>query len=328
VLAALHFLTPQGALVALAAVAPLLALAVARRRSARVAAALGLLPETRPPLLRTVVLVAICGSFGVAAAQPALDRTPAARERRDAQAFFVLDVSRSMLASPGPAGPTRLERARRIAERLRARIPELPAGLAGLTDRLLPYAFPTVDARVFASTLADSVRIEAPPPQQVRSVASTFDALRRLAGGGYFAPAARTRLCVLLTDGESRPFAGGALAASVGSARGCRLLVVRVGGAGERVYGADGTPEPEYRPDAAAASQVDALARAVGGAAFLEEDVGAAGAALTRFAGRGPTSSVGRVGQRTSLAVYPALLGAALVLLLLVPRLRQPVRRA
>jgi hypothetical protein len=326
VLAALRFLTPAAALVALAAALPLVALVAVSRRSAKVAAAVGLRPEPRPPVLRALALAAACAVFGIAAAQPVLDRTTARHARSDAQAFVVVDVSRSMLAASGPEGATRLERARRIARSLRLEIPEVPTGAAGLTARVLPYVCPTGDERVFAAALAGSVAIEAPPPQQVRSVASTFAALPRLAAGGFFAPAARTRVCALLTDGESRPFAQGALTDALGSPRGCRLLVVRIGAPGERVYGADGRPEPEYRPDSGAAARVADLAAAVGGSAFSERDLPAAREELRRLVGTGPTDVVGQARRRTRLARYPALAGAVLVLLLVAPRV-PPARR-
>ena len=139
--------------------------------------------------------------------------------RSDVQALFVLDVSRSMLAAAGPTDATRLERAREAALELRAAIPEVRAGLAGLTDRALPYLFPTLDRRAFASTLQEAVTIESPPPQQVARVATSFDALAGLGTRGFFAPKLDRRVCVVLTDGESAPFTG--------PAAGCRLVVVQ-----------------------------------------------------------------------------------------------------
>src|SRR3712207_8428361 len=46
------------------------------------------------------------------------------RSRAGVEALFVVDSSRSMLAASGPREPTRLERARVLAKRLRAEIPD------------------------------------------------------------------------------------------------------------------------------------------------------------------------------------------------------------
>ena len=69
-----------------------------------------------------------------------------------------------MLASAGPGEPTRLQRARSAVEQLRLAVPDVPAGISGLTDRALPYLFPTLDADVFSETLAQSVQVDSPPP--------------------------------------------------------------------------------------------------------------------------------------------------------------------
>jgi hypothetical protein len=305
----LTFLTPLGALVCLAAVVPLAALALARTRASRAAAAIGL-PARRSGLGRPLVLAAACCAFGLAAAQPALRRDDRRQERTDVQALFVVDVSRSMLASSGPAGATRLERARRAAVELRSAIPQVPAGLAGLTDRALPYLFPTLDRRTFASTLEEAVEIESPPPQQVARVATSFDALAALGTQGFFPPGLERRICVVLTDGESAPFAG---------AGGCRLVVVQFWGAGERIY-RDGRPEAQYRPDEAA----PALAARLGPVA-PENDLGRARGLLAAAVGEGPVRDVHGSDRSTfELAPYAALIGLALVLWLVLGAARLP----
>lgn len=293
------FLTPLGGLVALAAVLPLAALAFARRRAARAAAAVGL-PVRRRGRGRAVILVAACCAFALAAAQPALRRDDRRQVRSDVQALFVVDVSRSMLAAAGPAGPTRLERARRLALELRATVPQVPTGLVGLTDRALPYLFPTLDPRAFASTLRDAVEIESPPPQQVARVVTSFDALAVLGTRGFFPAGLERRVCVVLTDGESVPFSapGG----------GCRLVVVQLWAPGERIY-RDGEPEARYRPDEAA----PALAARLGPVA-READAARARALLAAAVGEGPVRAVpGSEAGTTLLAPYAALLGLALV---------------
>ena len=55
------------------------------------------------------------------------------------------------------------------------------------------------------------------------------------------------------------------------------------------MYGEDGRPEPQYRPDPAARSTVDRLASVTGGRAFDEDEVDAAAAAVRSAAQAGPT---------------------------------------
>ena len=209
-----------------------------------------------------------------------------------------------MLASESPEAPTRLERARGAALELRAAIPQVPAGLAGFTDRALPYLFPTLDPRPFASTLREAVAIESPPPQQVARVATNFDALASLGTNGFFPPGLERRVCVVLTDGESAPFA---------RAGACRLVVVQLWGSGERIY-RDGRPEAQYRPDAAAPALAARL-----GPVTREDDLGRARELLATAVGDGPARDVRDSDQNTvELAQYAALAGLGLVLWLVL----------
>jgi hypothetical protein len=189
-----------------------------------------------------------------------------------------------------------------------------------MTDRVLPYVFPTPDGGVFAAALRTSVRIESPPPQEVSRTATTFDALTSLAGGGYFDRTAESRTCVLVTDGESRSFSPGNDAAALRAAR-CHLVIVRIGTASERVFGADGVPEPGYTPDPAAVSKVESLAQAAGVQAFGPGDTASAVRAVRTAAETGP---VERTALRTTsrpLARWLALAAALLTLTLVLVRL-------
>jgi hypothetical protein len=306
----LTFLNPLGALACLAALLPLAALGIARRRAGRAAAAIGL-SERRRGYGRPLLLAAACCAFGLAAAQPTIHRDDGDEVRSDVEALFVLDVSRSMLASAGPTNATRLERAREAALELRAAIPEVRAGLAGLTDRALPYLFPTLDRRAFASTLQEAVTIESPPPQQIARVATSFDALAGLGARGFFAPNLGRRVCVVLTDGESAPFTG--------PAAGCRIVVVQFWDPNERVY-RDGEPEPQYRPDDAAPASAAKLGPVAG-----EGDLGRARQLLATAVGQGPVTSAA-ASERTTVALAPyiAFVGLVLVLALVFGRPRLP----
>lgn len=306
----LTLLSPLGALACLGALLPLATLGLARRRARRAAAAIGL-TEPRRGYGRPLLLAAACCAFGLAAAQPTIRRDDGGEVRSDVQALFVLDVSRSMLAAGGPTAETRLERARETALELRAAIPEVRVGLAGLTDRALPYLFPTLDRRAFASTLQEAVAIESPPPQQVARVATSFDALTGLGARGFFAPNLGRRVCLVLTDGESAPFTG--------PAAGCRLVVVQFWDPAERIF-RNGEPEPQYRPDDAAPASAAKL-----GPVADEGDLGRARELLTAAVGQGPVSSASeRTRTTVALAPYVAFVGLVLVLALVLGRPRLP----
>ena len=72
--------------------------------------------------------------------------------RTDAEAFVVLDVSRSMLAQSSLTRPQRIERAKAAAIELRRGLPDVRVGVASLTDRVLPHLFPSADEKVFEAT--------------------------------------------------------------------------------------------------------------------------------------------------------------------------------
>jgi VWA domain-containing protein len=312
----LHFLTPAAAAVFATVALPLAAHVVGRRRVRDVAHALGLAPPQASGRSRAILLVAACGAFALAAAQPYVRVTDLRSLRSDVEAFFVVDVSRSMLAASGPHAATRLARAKSEAAMLRQSIPAVPAGVASFTDRVLPYSFPTVDEQVFASTLRDSVRLESPPPEAVSRVASTFAALETVRSG-FFTPGVRRRVCVVLTDGESRAFSADATGRALAAPGGCRLIIVQIWKSDERVYGQNGEAEPQYRPDPAAPAAVEALARAAGGRSFTAGAGAAARAALRAAVGAGPERALGVERRRLALAPWLALAGVFAVLALI-----------
>ncbi len=179
------FLTPLGGLLVLAVVLPLAGLVLAERR---VSAARALLRLARPPggapRATIVALAAVPVLLGLAVAQPALRAPKTANVRTDAEAMFVLDTSRSMLASAGPGEPSRLARAQRAAVRLRAAIADVPAGVGTLTDRALPNLLPIADTAAFDATVERAVGIERPPPQEVNVNATTLRAADRAHDAG------------------------------------------------------------------------------------------------------------------------------------------------
>jgi hypothetical protein len=198
----LVFLTPLGAIAMAALVLPLVGLALVQRRERRAREALGLhAPPPASRIVRTFGLVLVPVLLGLAATQPALRTTKHAHVRTDAQAWFVMDVSRSMLASAKPGSPTRLQRARKIALAVRDSIPEVPSGIATITDRALPDLFPTSDLGVFELAMTRAVAVEQPPPTLNAVVATKTDAVGNLGTQNFFSPSARRRVVVL--DGST-----------------------------------------------------------------------------------------------------------------------------
>ena len=311
------FLTPLGALVALAALLPLAAALVARARTDAVRRQLGLpAPDGRARLRPLLAAVAVA-LLGLAAAQPALTRETRPRSRTDVQAVFVLDISRSMAASRSPRAATRLDRAATAAVTLRNAIADVPAGVLTLTDRVLPDLLPVGDRGAFAAVVTKAVRIESPPPQTTAARATGYSALSEIASGNVFAPSARKRIVVLLTDGESQPVQTSDVARALA---GTRFLAVRFWHADESVYGPDGAPEAAYRPDPSGRATLQDLASALGGRSFEEGDLRAAASYLRSLAGVGPSAAGPAISRRRlPLAPYAALLALLAALAYLVP---------
>lgn len=312
----MHFSSPWGSVVAIGALLPLAALIVAERRARRLRRLLGL---SQPRGLQILpALVAVCAVpllVGLAAAQPVLQRTKVHYVRTDAQAFFVLDTSRSMLASRSSGGTTRFARARKAALRLRSQLPDIPAGIASLTDRLLPHLFPTPDQSAFTGTIERALGVERPPPQLTAPRATSYFELTSLATQNYFSDSAKRRIAVVLTDGESSRFEQTEFAKDLRGGH-IRLIFVQFWNQNERVFGRGGKPEG-YRPDPASRSDLDQLVGLVGARVFSEHDVGAAGKAAQAALGSGPRVPRGRDEHAVALAPYiafAALLPLAFVL--------------
>jgi hypothetical protein len=308
------FLTPLAALAALAALPVVAADLLGAARATAVGRALGLTPPRRGAgwVGRGLVAGAVA-LFGLAAAQPALTHVSRHRVRTDVQALFVLDTSRSMAASATPSSPTRLDRARTAAERLRATVPDVASGVATLTDRVLPDLLPVPDSPAFDAVVERAVAIGRPPPRQTRVRATTYAALGNIASGNYFDRGARRRIVVLLTDGESNQVDSSGIARALSANRGYRLLALRFWRGDEAVYD-DGKPETAYRPDPAGRTVLTEVAAAVGGKVFEQGQVGGAARYLAGLVGSGTTRpATGTQRTRTTLAPYVAV--AALVLL-------------
>jgi hypothetical protein len=312
------FLTPLGALVALGGLLPLAAALAARTRTEAVRRRLALPAPARRVPLRPLLAVVAIGLLGAAAAQPAVTSATRPRSRNDAQALFVLDISRSMAASQSPRSATRFDRAAAAAVALRNAIPDVPSGILTLTDRVLPDLLPVADRSGFDAVVTKAVRIESPPPQRTAARATTYDALTQIAAGNVFAPGIRTKIVVLLTDGESDPVQTSEVARALA---GDRFLALRFWHTGEAVYGPDGSPEAAYRPDPNGAATLHDLATALGGRSFDEAALRPAEGDLRALAGRGPTTpGPATERRRTPLAPYLALAALLAALSHFAPR--------
>ena len=313
----LVFLTPSGVFLAVGVLIPLVTLLLVRRRAGRVRNVLGLTEPRARGLVSAIAAVLAVGTFlGFAAAQPVIERTTTLETRTDAEAFVVLDVSRSMLARRSSGSATRIERAKGAARVLRAALPDVRFGIASLTDRTLPHLFPSIDHDVFEATLTRSLGIEQPPPRSsLATNATSLDALATIRTQRYFAPKSRKRLLVVLTDGESQPVSGARLAATLRRPPVIDVVFVRFWHKDERVFVGD-SPEPQYRPDPSSSIVLDGLARAVSGDVYAESEIGAATAKAREVIGGGPTVVRGEQGGQVPLAPY--LAAAALVPLALL----------
>ncbi len=316
----LVFLTPLGALLAAGMLVPLAGLLLVRRRARQVRGALGL---AEPPsgrllvMLLSVVVTAVL--LGLATAQPVVERTRTVRARTDAEIFVVLDVSRSMLARR-PGSQSRIERAKTAAAELRAALPEVPVGLASLTDRVLPHLFPSSDQRVFESTLARSLAIEKPPPRSALATSATrLEALASIRTQRYFSPSARKRLLLVLTDGETQPLVGARLGSLFRRPPVVDVVFVQIWHRDERVY-ASGSPEPQYLPDPSAGAVLEGLAKSISGSAYGEAALDEATSEARRLVGSGRTVVRGEYAGRIPLAPYLAAGALAPLALLLVRR--------
>jgi hypothetical protein len=298
------FLTPVAGLVALLVALPLAAMLLTERRVSEVRRALRL-PEPRASKpLAAIALVVLAALLGLGAAQPAVDTTEDRLARADAEIYVVIDTSRSMLAAPAAGEQTRFERAQQAALRVRRELPEIPIGLASLTDRVLPHLLSGVNQTAFEATLKRAMGVDRPPPlQRSNRVASTFDALRAIPTRNFFAPQATKRLVVFLTDGESRVFNPRRMKASFRT-KATGLVVVRFWKERERVFRADGSPELQYRADPASGEAVRTLAGAVGGRAFGEDELDEVVAVAEEFVGKGEAEPLGQDTSRTTLAPY------------------------
>ncbi len=266
----LSFLTPLAALAGAAVVIAVLAGRLMRRRSSVVASALALPPARRVSgAIDTGLLVAIAVLLGVAATQPVVSRTAQTQGREASEVIVVVDVTRSMLARRAPSEPTRIDRARVLAQELRIAVPDVRFGISSITDRVLPHLFPSLSANAFAATIDRAVGIERPPPDRRAQRATALAALGGLGRAAFFGESATNRIAVVLTDGETIPADLGALQDRLRRGR-IQTIFVRVWRPREAIFDERGAPDPDYRPDPTAARGLARVAGAIGAPTYSE----------------------------------------------------------
>jgi len=305
------FLTPLAGLIALAALVPLAIFVGRERRASQIRSTLNVSRPSRfsrAPVVASIALVPAL--LGLAAAQPVLESSRTRQERTDAEAFFVLDISRSMFASSRSGGGTRLERARQAATSLQGDFPEIPFGLASFNETVLPYVLPTTDARVIAATLSDALAIEgaAVPPLSefvIPELTTSLNALVAIPRASFFSPRAEKRLVVVLTDGEASEATADFARAFERRPR-IHTIFVRFWEASERIY-ATGVAEPGYTPNQALTVRLERASSLVGGRVFSEDELGEVRGAAERFLGSGPTRPRELRGERLALMPYVTL---------------------
>jgi hypothetical protein len=313
------FLTPTAALVGLLGGLAVWALLGARRRSAVTARALGLRPAGRRSTVVDLALLALVAALlALAAAQPVVARSEGTMGREGTEVLVVMDVTRSMLARRGPTEPTRLDRARAVAKRLRDAIPQTRVGVASLSDRVLPHLFPTLGSNAFAAVIDRAIGIERPPPDRRTRRATAFGALGDLGRVAFFQSDTRRRIAVVVTDGETIPVDLETLSDRLRDGR-VSMVFVQVWRGDEAVFDDHGNRDPAYRPDPTSSRSLRLVAGAVGAPVLNEGDTRGVVDAVRDRLGTGRLAPQGR--QLVSKELAPqAVLAAVVPLALLLYR--------
>ena len=266
------FLSPLAALVGGLGVLVAWALLVARRRSAATASALGLAGAGRRTAIVDLALIGlVAGLVALAAAQPVVARSEMTYGRDGTEVLVVMDVTRSMLARRAPSEPSRLDRARVIAKRLRNALPDTRVGVASLTDRVLPHLFPTLGTNSFSAVVDRAIGIERPPPDRRARRATAFSALGDLGRVAFFRADTQRRIAVVLSDGETVSTDLEELRDRLANGR-VATVFVQIWRGDEAVFDERGNRDPAYRPDGTSGRSLRQVAGALDAPVFNEGD--------------------------------------------------------
>lgn len=304
------FLTPLGGLFALAAAAPLAALAVMERRTGRLRRLFSLAaPRQRDLVTSAVALGLLPALVAVAATQPVVIHKQALSERVDSQVFVIFDTSLSMSARSGRHSLTRLGRAKQEVKALVTQLGDIPVGIATMTDRVLPTLLPTTNTGLVVRTVNEAVAIDEPPPTLLyRGRATTLAALVPLQRDHLFAPSVKHPILVVFTDGEEQappPFSSyDTIAQQVG----IPPLFVHVWAPTDRVY-IHGRVDPKYQPDPTSGRVLAQFAEQTHGKVIPEGDVRGLLDAIRGEAGSHPATTTFLGYSRVALGPWFLLAG-------------------
>jgi hypothetical protein len=313
------FLTPWGLLLGAAGLVPVALTLRKEQTAARARTALALAhPPLRTRFARVLLLALAFALLALAAGRPLVRAQQSQRERKDAQLMFVLDNSRSMLASRGRHGTPRWERAIADAEQIHAALPEVAAGVVALNDRLLPYLFPTTQETVLRLVLHDAYAIDRPVPSTQSHWTTYLGALTALANG-YFVDDTRHKVAVVLTDGETREYSPFNLEQTL-EEKGIDLVYVRIWDSDERIYRPGGKTE-RYAP---LTPSILGFAQTGKTKLYPEAKLASAIADIRTRMGSGPTRAVATSRRDVSVGGQLAILALCAFLLALVPGLPLP----
>jgi hypothetical protein len=303
----LTFASPGWAVVGLALALPLVALVLTEHRAGRVRALLHLRrPDSLALAAPAVALALVGGLVAVAAAQPVLVVRDEQLIRRDAEVYLIIDNSRSMLATSAPGEPNRFERAKRIAVELRRAFPDLPIGLASMTDRLLLHLFPTTSTATYGATLQRAMGVDRPPPRLPSKRATALSAAAEATVWNYFSDAARQRIAVVMTDGEGQTNDPENMRSALRDGVRARFLFLHVWDEDEQVFGPDDEPESGYAADPGSFGLLSRVAEAARGRAYREGQMEQLRSDLARGLPAPKPTDIGRREEPRPLAPYAA----------------------
>jgi hypothetical protein len=202
--------------------------------------------------------------------------------------------------------------------RLESRLPDVPFGVASMTDRSLPNLMPTVDQTLFDRTVEQSVGIDRPPPSQPHpgGRATTFDAIVPLVESHFYSQGVQRHLLVIFTDGESTQVSP---LLKLTLQRRVQPIFVHVWQPGERIYKRGGRIDPRYIADPTSEAALQNVARIADGKEFSESQFGAIAHASREAVGQAQSHTLIAGYARVALAPW-FILAAAIPLAFLLYR--------
>ena len=197
--------------------------------------------------------------------------------------------------------------------RSRAAIPDVPVGIASVTDRVLPHLFPSTSENAFTAVLDRAMGVERPPPDwSGRGRVTSLAALSAIATNNFYSAAARKR-----ASPSCSPTARRCRPTSARFARGCSAATSRRSSSATGATTTASTaraarPRPTGPTPAARRRCATSAPRSTAGSS--RRTTSPASSSTTRILGSGPNGRRGRELQTVEWA--PAALALAFVPLL------------